>query len=822
MKKLIDKLREERTLTSEEFAHLLSHYDDEALAYINQQAREVATAHFGQGVYIRGLIEISNYCRNNCNYCGIRKDNWRADRYRLSKEMIWDCCEHGYKLGFRSFVLQGGEDPKRSDNDMEEIIAEIRRRYPECAITLSIGEKPAKAYERYFMKGADRYLLRHETFNRGHYYCLHPYEMSNERRIKCLQELKRIGFQTGTGIMVGTPRQRVEFLIEDIRFIENFQPEMIGIGPFIPHQRTPFCDEKAGSVELTLLLLSIFRLMHPKALIPSTTALASLAPDGRIRGILAGANVVMPNLSPIIVRNKYNLYDQKVAFGAEAAEGLALLEKQLTAVGYHIDYSRGDYNNESTKDMYKVDSPDAIDFINHQEIIETLEYARAHRNDRELIRNLIEKARLCKGLTHREAAILLECAEEDLTKEIFHLAKEIKQKFYGNRIVMFAPLYLSNYCVNGCVYCPYHLKNKTIIRKKLTQEEICREVIALQDMGHKRLALEAGEDPVRNSIDYILESIRTIYSIHHKNGAIRRVNVNIAATTVENYRKLKDAGIGTYILFQETYHKENYEQLHPTGPKSNYAYHTEAMDRAMQGGIDDVGMGVLFGLNTYRYDFVGLLMHAEHLEAVYGVGPHTISVPRICSADDINAEDFENAISDEIFQKIVAVIRISVPYTGMIISTRESQKTREKVLDLGISQISGGSRTSVGGYAEAETPEENSAQFDVSDTRTLDEVVNWLLKLGYIPSFCTACYRAGRTGDRFMSLVKSGQIANCCSPNALITLQEYLEDYASEETKARGVAMIKQEMQHIPNPKIRERALENLKQIAAGERDFRF
>ena len=813
MKKLIDKLREERTLTSEEFAHLLSHYDDEALAYINQQAREVATAHFGQGVYIRGLIEISNYCRNNCNYCGIRKDNWRADRYRLSKEMIWDCCEHGYKLGFRSFVLQGGEDPKRSDNDMEEIIAEIRRRYPECAITLSIGEKPAKAYERYFMKGADRYLLRHETFNRGHYYCLHPYEMSNERRIKCLQELKRIGFQTGTGIMVGPPHQRVEFLIEDIRFIENFQPEMIGIGPFIPHQRTPFCDEKAGSVELTLLLLSIFRLMHPKALIPSTTALASLAPDGRIRGILAGANVVMPNLSPIIVRNKYNLYDQKVAFGAEAAEGLALLEKQLTAVGYHIDYSRGDYN---------VDSPDAVDFINHQEIIEILEYARAHRNDRELIRNLIEKARLCKGLTHREAAILLECAEEDLTKEIFHLAKEIKQKFYGNRIVMFAPLYLSNYCVNGCVYCPYHLKNKTIIRKKLTQEEICREVIALQDMGHKRLALEAGEDPVRNSIDYILESIRTIYSIHHKNGAIRRVNVNIAATTVENYRKLKDAGIGTYILFQETYHKENYEQLHPTGPKSNYAYHTEAMDRAMQGGIDDVGMGVLFGLNTYRYDFVGLLMHAEHLEAVYGVGPHTISVPRICSADDINAEDFENAISNEIFQKIVAVIRISVPYTGMIISTRESQKTREKVLDLGISQISGGSRTSVGGYAEAETPEENSAQFDVSDTRTLDEVVNWLLKLGYIPSFCTACYRAGRTGDRFMSLVKSGQIANCCSPNALITLQEYLEDYASEETKARGVAMIKQEMQHIPNPKIRERALENLKQIAAGERDFRF
>ncbi len=472
--------------------------------------------------------------------------------------------------------------------------------------------------------------------------------------------------------------------------------------------------------------------------------------------------------------------------------------------------------------MYRVDSSKAEEFIDHTEIVDTLEYAAAHKSDRKLIESIIEKARDCKGLSHREAAVLLECDLPDLTEEIFHLAKEIKQKFYGNRIVMFAPLYLSNYCVNGCVYCPYHLKNKTIARKKLTQEEIRREVIALQDMGHKRLALEAGEDPLHNPLEYILESIETIYGIHHKNGAIRRVNVNIAGTTVENYRRLKEAGIGTYILFQETYHKETYEKLHPRGPKSNYAYHTEAMDRAMQGGIDDVGMGVLFGLNLYRYDFVGLLMHAEHLETAYGVGPHTISVPRICSADDINASKFENAIPDEIFQKIVAVIRISVPYTGMIISTRESQKSREKVLELGISQISGGSRTSVGGYADTETPEENSTQFDVSDTRTLDEVVNWLLKLGHIPSFCTACYREGRTGDRFMSLVKSGQIANCCSPNALMTLQEYLQDYASAETKALGTTMIENQIQRIPNPAIRKRAIENLKQIVNGKRDFRF
>ena len=472
--------------------------------------------------------------------------------------------------------------------------------------------------------------------------------------------------------------------------------------------------------------------------------------------------------------------------------------------------------------MYDPKSLKAEEFICHEEIEDTLKYADENKDNMPLIREILDKARLCKGLSHREASVLLACEDPEILDEIYKLANEIKHKFYGNRIVMFAPLYLSNYCVNGCIYCPYHRQNHHIPRRKLTQEEVAKEVIALQDMGHKRLAIEAGEDPVNNPIEYILECIKTIYSIKHKNGAIRRVNVNIAATTVENYRRLHDAGIGTYILFQETYHKENYEKLHPRGPKSNYAYHTEAMDRAMQGGIDDVGIGVLFGLNTYRYDFVGMLMHAEHLEATYGVGPHTISVPRICSADDINASDFENAISDDIFQKIVAVIRISVPYTGMIISTRESAATRRKVLNLGISQISGGSRTSVGGYAIPETPEENSAQFDISDTRTLDEVVNWLLDLGHIPSFCTACYRAGRTGDRFMSLVKSGQIANCCAPNALMTLKEYLEDYAAPDTRAKGIQLIKKELEHIPNPKIKEIAIRNLKEIEEGKRDFRF
>jgi len=347
-------------------------------------------------------------------------------------------------------------------------------------------------------------------------------------------------------------------------------------------------------------------------------------------------------------------------------------------------------------------------------------------------------------------------------------------------------------------------------------------VIALQDMGHKRLALEAGEDPKNNPLEYILESIKTIYSIKHKNGDIRRVNVNIAATTVDDYRQLKEAGIGTYILFQETYHKENYEMLHPTGPKSDYAWHTEAMDRAMEGGIDDVGIGVLFGLNMYRYDFVGMLMHAEHLEAAMGVGPHTISVPRICPADDIDTSDFSNAISDEIFEKIVTVLRIAVPYTGMIISTRESQASRERVLKLGISQISGGSSTSVGGYDTPEPEDENSAQFELNDTRKLDEIVNWLLEMGHIPSFCTACYREGRTGDRFMQLVKSGQIANCCQPNAIMTLKEYLEDYAAPETKLNGEKTIARELASIPNDKVRKIAADHLTELNSGKRDFRF
>lgn len=472
--------------------------------------------------------------------------------------------------------------------------------------------------------------------------------------------------------------------------------------------------------------------------------------------------------------------------------------------------------------MYNPSSLKAEEFICHEEIMSTLDFAHQHKNDAALIDEIISKAKECKGLSHREAPVLLDCDIPEKNQEIFKLAEDIKKQFYGNRIVLFAPLYLSNYCVNGCLYCPYHAKNKHILRKKLTQDEIRQEVIALQDMGHKRLAIEAGEDPVNNPIEYILESIKTIYSIKHKNGAIRRVNVNIAATSVENYRKLKEAGIGTYILFQETYHKESYEKLHPSGPKHNYAYHTEAMDRAMDGGIDDVGLGVLFGLETYRYELAGLLMHAEHLEAVHGVGPHTISVPRVKHADDIDPSAFDNGIDDDVFAKIIAVIRLSVPYTGMIISTRETPQCREKVIHYGISQISGGSKTSVGGYAVPEDEELKSEQFDVSDHRTLDEVVNWLMKLGYVPSFCTACYREGRTGDRFMALCKNKQIHNCCLPNALMTLKEYLMDYASPDTKKVGESLIQSELNHISKDKVRDIVKDNLVKIENGQRDFRF
>ncbi len=446
-------------------------------------------------------------------------------------------------------------------------------------------------------------------------------------------------------------------------------------------------------------------------------------------------------------------------------------------------------------EKYDVMSDKSACFMSPLKIREILDYAREYRNDGLMAEEILAAAAEMKGLTPKQAAVLLLNDSREITERIFALAEKVKNAYYGNRIVLFAPLYLSNYCINSCVYCPYHSQNRHIPRKKMTQEEIRAEVIALQDMGHKRLALEAGEDPVHNPLDYILESIDTIYGIHHNAGSIRRVNVNIAATTVENYRRLHDANIGTYILFQETYHKEEYERLHPRGPKADYAYHTEAMDRAMQGGIEDVGLGVLFGLHNYAFEFAGLLLHAEHLEKAYGAGPHTISVPRLRPADGIDTADFKNALPDNLFLKIIALLRLTVPYTGLIISTREPQEIREAALHLGISQISGGSKTSVGGYAAAD---KDTAQFETADNRTLDEVVRWLMQTGYIPSFCTACYGNGRQGVDFMDICKKKQIHNFCTPNALLTLNEYLRHYASDETQKIGIELMNAELSRLP------------------------
>lgn len=844
---LIDKLAETHSLSRMEYEYLVAERTELSARTLADRADRVRKKIYGNTVYIRGLIEISNFCKNDCFYCGIRKGNKHCERYRLTEADIIGCAETGYALGFRTFVLQGGEDGFFTDDFLCRLIRTLKQRFSDCAITLSLGERSFKSYKRLYEAGADRYLLRHETADKTHYGRLHPAQLSYDNRMRCLHDLRTIGFQTGCGFMVGSPYQTAAVIAQDLKFIETFKPEMCGIGPFIPHRDTPFKEQPAGTSDLTCYLLSIIRLIHPVILLPATTALDTIDPKGRIRGIAAGANVVMPNLSPPNVRNKYELYNNKAHSGAEAAENKKILDEQLFSAGYQTVISRGDvynpsaYNTKSTRRSnptqreeymthYNPASSHAENFICDEEILETIAYAEAHKTDSALIDQILEKARpkrtgsrcTCQGLTHREASVLLACEIPEKISRIYEIANEIKLAYYGNRVVIFAPLYLSNYCVNGCVYCPYHRSNTRIPRKKLSQEEIKAEVIALQDMGHKRLAVEAGEDPVHNPIEYILESIKTIYSIKHKNGAIRRVNVNIAATTTENYRKLHEAEIGTYILFQETYHKETYQKLHPSGPKHNYDYHTEAPDRAMDGGIDDVGIGVLFGLERYKYEFTGLLMHAEHLEAVYGVGPHTISVPRIKQADGVNPADFDNGIDDDTFAKITACIRLAVPYTGLIISTRENEAVRKKLLTLGVSQISGGSRTTVGGYTTAERPHDTE-QFDVSDQRTLDDVVRWLMNSNYIPSFCTACYREGRTGDRFMSLCKSGQILNCCHPNALMTLAEYIEDYASADTRRIGYELIEQELARIPRENIRTIARQNIEAIKHhNRRDFHF
>lgn len=472
---------------------------------------------------------------------------------------------------------------------------------------------------------------------------------------------------------------------------------------------------------------------------------------------------------------------------------------------------------------YDYQGYEAKDFINEPEIWALLDANRSLPAVE--VERIIEKSSEAKGLEPHEVAALIQVNDSQLLDKIYTAARQVKEKIYGRRMVFFAPLYISNYCVNDCVYCGYHRNNKDMHRCRLNMDEIAEEVRILEDMGHKRIALEVGEDPNNCPIDYVIEAMQTIYSVQEKNGNIRRINVNLAATTTDNYRKLHEAGIGTYVLFQETYHHETYQKMHPSGPKRDYLWHLTAMERAMRGGIDDVGTGVLYGLFDYRFEVVATMMHAIHLEKTFGVGPHTISVPRMKPAEGVNLDNFPHLVSDDDFRKIIAVIRLAVPYTGMLLSTREAPGYRDELMALGISQISAGSCTGVGGYkmeAAGESERPNTAQFQVSDERTPDELIYNICQGGYIPSYCTACYRSGRTGDRFMALAKSGEIANVCQPNAILTFKEYLMDYASPETKVAGEMIIQEHIHLVKNDKIRAKTIERLDLIEHGQRDFFF
>lgn len=461
-----------------------------------------------------------------------------------------------------------------------------------------------------------------------------------------------------------------------------------------------------------------------------------------------------------------------------------------------------------------------LDFLDENIINQIISDAEKKSEDFELVREILKKAEKAEGITDEEAAILLSIKDENLLEEMYAVSKKIKEKIYGKRIVMFAPLYISNYCVNNCRYCGYKHCNDELFRKKLNSEELIAEVKALEKLGHKRIALEAGEDPINCSIDYVLDCIKDIYSIKFKNGSIRRINVNIAATTVENYRKLKEAEIGTYILFQESYHKPTYEYFHLQGPKKDYEYHTTAMFRAREAGIDDVGIGVLYGLYDYKYETIAMIRYANELEKVTGVGPHTISVPRLRPAENVSLENYPHLVEDKNFKKLVAVLRLAVPYTGLIISTREEAGFRDEIIDIGISQVSSGSCTGVGGYSEREKNIDEKPQFELGDNRSPMEMLKSLIESGYIPSYCTACYRNGRTGDRFMEIAKSGQINVMCEANALMTLKEFLLDYADEDLRALGDKVIMETLEKMPNEEFKAKIRENLKLIESGVRDI--
>lgn len=811
VRELIDKLDRESNLNEEELTYLIDNIDEESRSYLFTLSGKKRDKYYGKDVYLRGLIEFTNYCKRECKYCGINVFNKGVSRYRLSKEEILSACKHGMKLGFKTFVLQGGEDPYFTDERLVDLIKSIKELAPEVALTLSVGERSFESYKVLKEAGADRFLLRHETSNKELYRWLHPRSKFDTRR-DCLLDLKELGYQTGAGFMVGLPWYTTRDYARDLRFLKELEPEMIGIGPFIKHKDTMLNHYNSGELETTLLMLSLVRMLLPKVLLPATTAVSTIAEDGRKRALDIGCNVIMPNLSPEEHRKEYSLYNDKKSSGSEDAEALKLIKEELKSYGYYCSMARGDSKMKGRKKM----SENKDMRIDREYILSLLENAK--NTTKEEIDRILEKAEEKKGLSHSEIACLLEISDEKQLEKLFEVAGRVKKQVYGNRVVLFAPLYISDYCVNNCVYCGYKCKNK-FVRRRLTMDEIRHEVEILENMGHKRLALEAGEDPVNCPIDYVLEALKTIYSTYNNNGDIRRVNVNIAATTVENYKLLKEAEIGTYILFQESYDQEIYEKMHPHCLKGNYDYHTTAFDRAMAAGIDDVGAGVLFGLADPKFEVLGLMMHNEHLEKKFGVGFHTISVPRLRPAEGVSLETFPHLLTDDMFKKIVAIIRLAVPYTGMILSTREDVAMRKELLEYGISQVSAGSCTGVGGY-EAAVNGKNTEQFEKADERSPIEVIEDLIDHDYIPSYCTACYRTGRTGEKFMNIAKSEKIHNMCKPNALTTLMEYACDYGDERFLNKTEAFVRRQAATIDREDIRDFVIENIGKLKDGERDM--
>ena len=769
----------------------------------------------GDAVHLRGLVEVSSHCVRSCAYCGLRAARDELPRYRMSIEEVLDCAREAVRLGYGTVVLQAGEDPGLTAATVESMVRRIKAETP-LAVTLSLGEREDWELARWRAAGADRYLLRFETSNPELYARIHPARPGRAAvdRLALLRRLRALGYEVGSGVMVGIPGQAWDDLAGDLLLMRELDLDMIGIGPWIAHPATPLggavpaaASAATGQVpadELTTLkAVALARLLCPGANIPSTTALATLdRARGRELGLQRGANVVMPNLTPVRYRELYEIYPGKACVNETAAACAHCLERRITSLGRSVGSGRGDAQ---------------VDFIDDARLEALLEPGGSPAPDAIEVRDIIARSLAKESLTVEQTATLLRARDPELRAEIMAAARALKETVYGNRIVLFAPLYVGNECVNDCAYCGFRRSNPEAVRATLDRDQLRRQVAALEREGHKRLILVYGEHPGYDPA-FIADSVREVYAVREGRGEIRRVNINAAPFDVEGFRTIREAGIGTYQVFQETYHHAAYARVHPRGTrKGDYRWRLSALDRAMMAGCDDVGLGALFGLHDWRFETLGLVRHALHLQERFGVGPHTISFPRLRPASGVRLEGLP-LVGDEDFLYLVAVLRLAVPYTGLILTAREDAALRRAALALGVSQIDAGTRLELGAYDEplAAQPCLERGQFALGDTRTLDEVMGELVRDGYLPSFCTACYRQGRTGEHFMEFAVPGFIKRFCTPNALTTLQEYLCDYASADTRAAGEALVAQQAAALP-----AELTERLRRIREdGERDL--